>query len=87
MPAVLIVMMLLTAAVPATSDSRYEMAIASLRRGQEALRLEHWQDAEEQFTLAIGYDPSLEMAHYGLGQAYTGRASIRRRGASLQALS
>jgi tetratricopeptide (TPR) repeat protein len=70
MPAVLIVMMLLTAAVPATSDSKYEMAISSLRQGQEALRLEHWQDAEAQFTRAIGYDPTLEMAHYGLGQAY-----------------
>jgi tetratricopeptide (TPR) repeat protein len=70
MTAALILMTLVAIAGAAPSDSRHEMAIARLRRGQEALRLEHWQEAEEQFTVAIGYDPSLEMAHYGLGQAY-----------------
>ena len=65
----LIVMLLATTTLVA-SDSKHDMAIVSLRHGQEALRLEHWQEAEEAFKAAIEYDPLLEMAHYGLGQAY-----------------
>jgi Tfp pilus assembly protein PilF len=71
MPGALIGILLLTATTQSTSNStKYEMALTSLRRGQEALRVEHWQEAEKEFTLAIGYDPTLEMAHYGLGEAY-----------------
>ncbi len=66
---ILIVMLLATGGLGA-SDTKHDMAIASMRHGQEALHLEHWQDAEEAFKAAIEYDPLLEMAHYGLGQAY-----------------
>jgi tetratricopeptide (TPR) repeat protein len=50
-------------------DTKHEIAIAKLRQGQDALRQEHWEEAEGYFKDAIGYDPLLEMAHYGLGQS------------------
>jgi tetratricopeptide (TPR) repeat protein len=64
--------MLLATAVLGAQDSKHDLAIANLRKGQDALRQEHWKEAEEFFTDAIEYDHLLEMAHYGLGQAFMG---------------
>jgi Tfp pilus assembly protein PilF len=51
-------------------DTKQDVAIVKLREGQDALRQEHWEEAESDFKAAIEADPLLEMAHYGLGQAY-----------------
>jgi Flp pilus assembly protein TadD len=45
-------------------------AIRHLRLGQEEMRAEHWDKAESEFKSAIKLEPTLEMAHYGLGQVY-----------------
>jgi tetratricopeptide (TPR) repeat protein len=45
-------------------------AMRHLRLGQENLRAEKWDVAEREFKAAVQLEPALEMAHYGLGQAY-----------------
>ena len=40
------------------------------RLGQENLHAEQWDKAEVEFTAAVKLEPTLEMAHYGLGQVY-----------------
>ena len=45
-------------------------ALKHLRFGQDALRFEQFDRAETEFQAAIRFEPSLEMAHYGLGQVY-----------------
>lgn len=45
-------------------------AMRHLRLGQDSLRLEQFDMAESEFQAAIRLEPSLEMAHYGLGQVY-----------------
>lgn len=69
---VIVMVVLLATPVASLQDSKHEMAITNLRNGQDALRQEHWKEAEQFFSAAIEYDPLLEMAHYGLGQAFMG---------------
>lgn len=45
-------------------------AIRHLRLAQESMHVEQWDRAEAEFHAAIKLEPSLEMAHYGLGQVY-----------------
>src|SRR5688572_12888649 len=47
-----------------------ETARQHLRAGQEALEIERWDVAEREFRSALKLDPSLDLAHYGLGQAH-----------------
>jgi Flp pilus assembly protein TadD len=56
--------------VVAAQESQHEMALKHLAAGREAVRAEHWQDAEREFTTALQLDPLLDLAHYGLGQVY-----------------
>ena len=70
----LIAVMLLIAfaSAPAVAHSPREHidAIRHLRLGQENLHAEQWDKAESEFQAARKLEPSLEMAHYGLGQVY-----------------
>jgi tetratricopeptide (TPR) repeat protein len=61
-------------AAPALAQQTREdrEALRHLRLGQENLHAEHWDKAETEFKAAIKIDPFLELAHYGLGQAYMG---------------
>jgi tetratricopeptide (TPR) repeat protein len=52
------------------TDRERDQARAHLRAGQEAMEIESWDVAEREFQAAIGLDPRLELAHYGLGQVY-----------------
>jgi tetratricopeptide (TPR) repeat protein len=52
------------------TDRERDQALAHLRAGQEAMEVERWDVAEREFQAAIGLDPRLELAHYGLGQVY-----------------
>jgi Tfp pilus assembly protein PilF len=45
-------------------------AMRHLRLGQENMHAEQWDKAEAEFQAAVKLEPSLEMAHYGLGQVY-----------------
>ena len=54
---------------PSPSREHLE-ALKHLRLGQDALRFEQFDRAETEFQAAIRFEPSLEMAHYGLGQVY-----------------
>ena len=45
-------------------------AMRHLRLGQENMHAERWDKAEMEFQAAIRLEPTLEMAHYGLGQVY-----------------
>lgn len=47
-----------------------EAARRHLRAGQEALEIERWEEAERDFSAALKLDPSLDLAHYGLGQVH-----------------
>jgi Flp pilus assembly protein TadD len=53
-------------------ESQQALALQRVRVGQEALHVERWEEAEREFKAAIALDPLLELAHYGLGQAYMG---------------
>jgi tetratricopeptide (TPR) repeat protein len=61
------------AGVPAaaqTSPRDHVEAMRHLRLGQAEMREERWAKAEAEFKDAVKLEPSLEMAHYGLGQVY-----------------
>jgi Flp pilus assembly protein TadD len=45
-------------------------AMRHLRLGQENLHAEQWDKAELEFKAAVKLEPTLELAHYGLGQVY-----------------
>lgn len=45
-----------------------QQAMTHYRAGKAALASERYADAEQEFRLAIGLDPLLAAAHYGLGQ-------------------
>jgi tetratricopeptide (TPR) repeat protein len=63
------VAVLALAAGPAlAADSVPNIAIKHYRAGQLALQTEHYAEAEQEFRTAIGLDPLLVAAHYGLGQ-------------------
>jgi tetratricopeptide (TPR) repeat protein len=69
----LLVTTMLALAVAASAQaqgSQSRAAVQHLRAGQDALQSEKWEEAEREFKQAIGADPLLELAHYGLGQTY-----------------
>jgi tetratricopeptide (TPR) repeat protein len=53
-----------------TSPRDHVEAMRHLRLGQAEMREERWAKAEAEFKVAVKLEPSLEMAHYGLGQVY-----------------
>jgi tetratricopeptide (TPR) repeat protein len=55
-------------AVPSVRD--HIDAMRQVRLGQEHLHAEQWDKAEAEFKAAAKLEPTLEMAHYGLGQVY-----------------
>jgi Flp pilus assembly protein TadD len=66
-----VVNVLATQRPAAPSDPRdHAQAMRHLRLGQENLRAEQWDKAEVEFKAAVKLEPTLEMAHYGLGQVY-----------------
>jgi len=65
-----VVMFLVTAPVFAQSSREHLDAMRHLRLGQENMHHEQWDKAEAEFQAAIKLEPTLEMAHYGLGQVY-----------------
>ena len=71
-----LVFLLATVPVPATAQPantiRHTQALQHYRNGQELLRAEHFDKAVAEFSNAIGLDPLLALAHYGLGQSYVG---------------
>jgi tetratricopeptide (TPR) repeat protein len=54
----------------ATADRNRVEALRHYRLGQDALHNEHFDAAEQEFQAAAKLDPTLELAPYGLGQAY-----------------
>ena len=64
------IMFLAVAPVFAQPAREHLDAMQHLRLGQDSLRLEQFDTAESEFQAAIRLEPSLEMAHYGLGQVY-----------------
>lgn len=67
----LAVAVLVLASVPghASADDRsHKKAFEAYRAGQAALASERFPEAEQEFKKAIGLDPLLVAAHYGLGQ-------------------
>jgi tetratricopeptide (TPR) repeat protein len=63
--------MFLAAAPAFAQPSREHLdAMRHLRLGQENMHAEQWDKAEAEFQSAIKLEPTLEMAHYGLGQVY-----------------
>lgn len=66
--AALLVVFVAPAAAQDTRDHRE--AMRHLRLGEDSMRLEQWESAEAEFRSAIRLEPSLEMAHYHLGQVY-----------------
>jgi Tfp pilus assembly protein PilF len=71
-PAILLTLLgalLLAPAAQAQSPDQ-KRAVQHLRAGQDALQSERFEEAEREFKSAIGLDPLLELAHYGLGQTY-----------------
>ena len=67
----LAVAVLVLANVPglASADDRsHKKAFEAYRAGQAALQAERFPEAEQEFRQAIGLDPLLVAAHYGLGQ-------------------
>jgi tetratricopeptide (TPR) repeat protein len=45
-------------------------AMRHWRLGQDHMHAEQWDKAEAEFKAAVKLEPTLEMAHYGLGQVY-----------------
>jgi tetratricopeptide (TPR) repeat protein len=57
-------------AIAQTTVKDHIEAMQHLRAGQENLRAERWDKAEAEFKASVKLEPTLEMAHYGLGQVY-----------------
>lgn len=55
-----------------------KLAWAHYQTGLQLLSAEAWEAAEREFLEAIELDPSLALAHYGLGKAYMGMKNYRR---------
>jgi Tfp pilus assembly protein PilF len=56
--------------IPVPSVRDHVEAMRHLRLGQEQMHAEQWDKAEAEFKGAVKLEPTLEMAHYGLGQVY-----------------
>jgi len=71
MRAVLCCALVFVAAAAGAQPSKEHLdAMRHLRLGQENMHAEQWDKAEAEFQSAIKLEPTLEMAHYGLGQVY-----------------
>jgi len=57
------------------SEQDRKAALDHYRAGLEKMAEESWDEAEQEFSTAVGLDPLLVMAYYGLGQT---RMSTRR---------
>jgi Flp pilus assembly protein TadD len=55
---------------PADADRARKEALQHYRLGQDAMRSERFDIAEQEFQKSAKLDPTLELAPYGLGQAY-----------------
>jgi tetratricopeptide (TPR) repeat protein len=51
-------------------EPKRKLALERYRAGQDLMYAESWERAETEFKAAIGLDPLLVVAHYGLGQTY-----------------
>jgi tetratricopeptide (TPR) repeat protein len=60
------------AASPSPADAAREMALGRFEVGRDALAARRWAEAESAFQDAIRLQPTLAIAHYGLGQAFMG---------------
>jgi len=72
MPLLIAATLLIGLSAPAWSQETtdHREAMRHLRLGEDSMRLERWDSAEAEFQSAIRLEPSLEMAHYHLGQVY-----------------
>lgn len=50
-------------------SERQKQALKHYRAGQELMYAEAWEKARTEFAAAVGLDPLLALAHYGLGQS------------------
>jgi tetratricopeptide (TPR) repeat protein len=86
--AIVIGVLVSTAAAQAQGQSGDELArrqaLQRYRAGQELLVAERYEQAAAEFTAAIGLDPLLAIAHYGLGQSYMG---LKRYASAIQAFT
>src|SRR5688500_268044 len=86
--AVVMVALVMASAWPLSAQTVDEIsrrqAIERYRAGQELLTSERYEQAAAEFTAAIGLDPMLALAHYGLGQAYMG---LKRYASAIQAFT
>jgi tetratricopeptide (TPR) repeat protein len=57
-------------AAPVVNEVTRRQALEHYRVGQELMYAEAWERAEAEFKSAIGLDPLMVVAHYGLGQTY-----------------
>jgi tetratricopeptide (TPR) repeat protein len=57
-------------AQPAASKAQRNEAVASYRKGEDAMRREAFEQAVSDFRTATRLDPMFAMAFYGLGQAH-----------------
>jgi tetratricopeptide (TPR) repeat protein len=66
-----------TAVMAATPPDRLtqQKAMQRYKSGQQLLLSDAFAEAVEEFRAAIALDPSMPLAHYGLGQAYMGLKS------------
>src|ERR1043166_8006215 len=55
---------------PQPTDRDKQQAVQHYRAGQDALRIEKYEDAEREFQASIKLDPTYELPRYGLGQTY-----------------
>lgn len=63
-------------------EARRQQAVVHYRAGQDLMFAEQFEKAAEQFRRAIGLDPLLTLAHYGLGQSYM---AVKRYASAIQA--
>jgi tetratricopeptide (TPR) repeat protein len=68
--ATVVLLAAVTAAAQSAPSRDHLDAMRHLRLGQENMHAELWDKAEAEFQAATKLEPSLEMAHYGLGQVY-----------------
>ncbi len=69
--AVLVMMSLMAlSSIAQVTIKEYENAMGHLRLGRERVRAADWDAAETELRAAIELAPTLELAHYDLGQVY-----------------
>jgi len=69
--ALLLALVLVHPAAGRTADAvQQKRAVEHCRKGEEKLRAEQWDKAVEEFQNAVALEPTLVLAHFGMGQAY-----------------